>query len=235
MYLFRDQLNFSSEEISSLENISIFTCLVYVKNWIKCSIASDAPHNDLLLMKDLKRYAKINDIVSTRAIEKFSDHLWYLGSELVILSLFSDKVPDDIKHRMFDKMKMLDSGKWDDRCQRLIDSKNLFKKNLDELVGPSSMMALKSLQLDIDFMFKNDVHEWKNLNDYKAAQKTVNSIQVVNDNAERTLKLMTDFNESLTTNEGKKQQTIQVIEDHRKRVPNTKKSTLLKYKKRRFE
>lgn len=84
-------------------------------------------------------------------------------------------------------------------------------------------------------MFDNDVSDWKNLDEYVAAKKTVDELPVVNDCAERTLKLMTDFNESLTSNEPKMQQAIQVIEDHRKKIPNTKKSVLSAYKKHCFE
>lgn len=235
MYLFRKQLNFSQSEVKKLKDICLFTCLIYVKNWIQCCIASNAPHNDLLLMKELGCYSKINKVISESAIDKFNDHLWYLGSELVVLSLFSDKVQDDVKRRMFDKMKALDNGQWTERNLRLKDSTNIFKKNLDDLVSASSMTALKSLKLDIKFMFDNDVSGWNTLDSYKAAKKIVDSLQVVNDCAERTLKLMTDFNASFTTNESEMQKAIQVIEDNRKRIPNTKKSVLSAYKKHRFE
>lgn len=60
-------------------------------------------------------------------------------------------------------------------------------------------------------MFDKDISEWKRLDSYKTAKKTVDSLHVVNDTAERTLKLMTDFNECFTTNESEKQNAIQVI------------------------
>lgn len=75
-------------------------------------------------------------------------------------------------------------------------------------------------------MFKNDVSEWSNLESYNTAKKIVDSLKVVNDVAERTLKLMTDVNGSLTNNEDEKQRAIQVIEDNRKRVPTTQKFVL---------
>lgn len=53
------------------------------------------------------------------------DYLWYVVSELVALSLFSDKVTGVVNHSLFEKMKMLD----------------IFRKDLDDLVDESSMSA----------------------------------------------------------------------------------------------
>lgn len=202
---------------------------------MQCCVASNAPYNDLVMIKELKHYSVINQKVSKLAIAKFEDHLWYLGSELVVLSLFSDKVTDLVKRRMLEKMKTLDEGQWTTRNWRLLDSSEIFEKDLDDLVDASSMSALKSLKIDIQFMFDNDVADWKNLDSYKSAKTIVDSLQVVNDCAERTLKLMTDFNDSFTSKEPEMQRAIQVIEDNRKRIPSMKKSVLSSYKKHSFD
>lgn len=212
----------------------MFICLIYVKHWTQVSSTSNAPHNDLLLMKDLKRYSAINEPISTLAILKFKEHLWYLGSELVVLALFSDNVADCVKNRMFKKMKKLDRNEWTERNWRLLDCTDIAKKDLGDFVDGSSMAALKSLKLDIQFMFNHDASHWKNLEEYKTAKKIVDSLPVVNDCAERALKLATDFNESLTSSETEKQRTIHVIEENRKRLPNAKKSVMTSYKKHSF-
>lgn len=235
IFLFRHQLHLSKAELKHLKNICLFICLIYVKHWIQCCSASNASYNDLQLMKELERYSAINKDISSSAILKFKEHLWYLGSELVVLSLFSDKVADSVKNRMFGKMKILDNGQWTQRNWRLLNSTDICKKDLDDFVDASSMTVLKSLNVDIQFMFENDASDWKNLDSYRTAKNIIDSLFVVNDCAERTLKLMTDFNESLTTKEPEKQRAIQVIEDNRKRIPNTKKSVLSAYKKHSFE
>lgn len=202
---------------------------------MQCCVASNAPYNDLLFIKELERYSAINKKVSEFSFHKFKEHLWYLGPELVVLSLFSNKVTDIVKRRMFEKMKKLDKGQWTKRNWRLLDSSDIFEKDLYDLVDASSMSALKSLKIDIKFMFESDVSDWKNLDSYKSAKTIVDSLQVVNDCAERSLKLMTDFNESLTSNEPEKQRAIQVIEDNRKRIPSMKKSVLCSYQKHSFK
>lgn len=65
------------------------------------------------------------------------------------------------------------------------------------------MTVLESLRLDIGFMFENNVRAWENLEEYKTAKQIVDSFKVVNEKAERTLKLMTDVNDSLTNSRTK--------------------------------
>lgn len=76
MHLFRQQLNFSKSEIKNLKDIYLFICLIYVKNWIQCCIPSNAPQNDLQLVKELERYSKVNNAISMLASDKFNNHLW---------------------------------------------------------------------------------------------------------------------------------------------------------------
>lgn len=232
IFLFRDQVNLTDSELINLEEFCVFACLIYTKSWIQCCVTSNSPTNDLDLLKSLNRYERINAKIANCAIEKFKNHLWYLGSELVVLSLFSEKVEDTVKSRMFEKMKSLDNKQWTERCYKLTFDKRIFKKELFDFVGPSSMTVLKSLKINIDFMFQNDVNNWKHLDEYRKAKEMVDSFKVVNDTAERALKMMTDFNQSLTHNEDDKQSAIQVVEDNRKRIPNLKKSVLSSYTRR---
>lgn len=231
IFLFRDQVILCDLE-TNLEQFCLFACLIYTKSWIQCCVPSNAPFNDLKLLKDLNRYSRINAEIANCAIEKFQDHLWYLGSELVVLALFSNKVNDNVKARMFRKMKLLDDEQWTERNRKAIFDDSIFKKELHNLVDSSSMTVLKSLKINIDFMFQHDIKNWRHLDDYKSAKQMVDSFKVVNDTAERALKMMTDYNESLTLNEQKKQSAIQVVEDNRKRVPDLKKSTLSSYSRR---
>lgn len=73
------------------------------------------------------------------------DHLWYLGPELIVLALFSDKVNTTEKRQIFQKMKKLNDGKWAERKKKLEDHTEIEKKNcailsnlLYDCVGKSS-------------------------------------------------------------------------------------------------
>ena len=62
---------------------------------------------------------------------------------------------------------------------------------------------------------------WKERLDYNDACKTVHALKVVNDCAERAVRLATDFNEVLTKSDQQRQLLYQVVEHHRKLVPTT--------------
>ena len=59
-------------------------------------------------------------------------------------------------------------------------------------------------------------------------KKFVTNLLVCNDPAERGIKLISDYANSLTKNEEDRQQLLQVVEWHMKMYPDTKKSTLSK-------
>ena len=173
IYLFRHQLDLTQSELEQLKDICLFISLVYAKPWIQCCIPSNAPYNDLKLLKQLTRYSSINKRISENALSKFNDHLWYLGPETVVLSLFSSKVSDTDKQNMIDKMKLLDNEKWESRNWRLNICKDAVNKKLEDFVDSSSLTVLKSLQLDVDFMLNGNVIEWKNTEQYTTVKNVV--------------------------------------------------------------
>lgn len=121
MFLFRKQINLEKGQANNMKRMCMFAALIYVKHWSSCCVPSDAPYNDLELLKELHRYAMVDRAVSQLSIDKIKEHLWYLGSELVVLSLFSDKVANEVKHRMFERMTSMDNGHWTKRNWKLKD------------------------------------------------------------------------------------------------------------------
>lgn len=55
----------------------------------------------------------------------------------------------------------------------------------------------------------------------------VQQLKVVNDTAERSIKLIEDYNSIITKNEDQKQFLLQVVRNYRQKYPDSKKSTLL--------
>jgi hypothetical protein len=90
---------------------------------------------------------------------------------------------------------------------------------------PSSRFFFDALQLDL-FFLKEDIEKWSDHPNYQVAMKTVTALKVENDSADRGIALATAFNSTLTKQE-QKQYLFQIVESHRKRFPNPKKSTLL--------
>lgn len=104
IYLFRDQFKLTAAENRQLEEFCLFASHIYVKAWISCPIARDAPVNDMLLIKQIHQYSTINKTVSDIAMKKLENHLWYLGAELLPLCLFSDKISVEEKRQIVTAM-----------------------------------------------------------------------------------------------------------------------------------
>jgi hypothetical protein len=84
---------------------------------------------------------------------------------------------------------------------------------------------LKKLRINFDFLDVNP-SEWEENISYLNAKETLKNLHVVNDTAERGVKLMQDFNGLLTISEEQKEFVLRCVEDHRKQYPDCKKQTL---------
>jgi hypothetical protein len=230
IYLFRHQFHLTPAETRHLLEFCLFASHIYVRAWISCPVPCDAPVNDLLLFQQIVQYSTVSKQVSDAAKKKFVNHLWYLGPELVPLCLFSEKVFTEAKQKICEAM--LQCGEdWRNRGIKLQDSHNLENKELHELVAASSTSALRCLGVEVELLTMNPAG-WTDSPLYDKAKSVVDSIKVVNDSAERTVALMSSYNESITKNESEMQRLVQVVEDNRKRIPDYKKTTLKQYETR---
>jgi len=90
------------------------------------------------------------------------------------------------------------------------DVQHIFGKNLQlDLVGANSKNVFKKFNIPEDFL-KVKPNEWPNLQGYKKGKCIMHSLKVVNDTAERGVKLMQEYNHKFTTNEDQKQFVLQV-------------------------
>lgn len=71
-----------------------------------------------------------------------------------------------------------------------------------------------------------DPSEWMDDEDYIEIQQNLAKLQVVNDHAERAVKLFSDFNNKLTKDEKQKQYLMQVISKYRQNFPGISKTEL---------
>jgi hypothetical protein len=91
-------------------------------------------------------------------------------------------------------------------------------KTLSEFVTQRSLNLFTALKLGQDFL-SSDPETWNSREDYQHAKDTVAALSVINDCAERAVKLATDFNLALTHDEQQRQLIFQVVEHHRKQMP----------------
>ena len=70
-----------------------------------------------------------------------------------------------------------------------------------------------------------DLVDWKNGDAYKQGLKLVKHLRVINDTAEKELKLMEDFNKILTQRKSQKQFLLKVVTDQRRKISDCHKAT----------
>ena len=95
--------------------------------------------------------------------------------------------------------------------------------NISTFVGEDSRFFFKILRLDTEFLVK-PIEGWADDPGYVAGKEVVQSLSVVNDGAERVVKLANDFLHS--AHKEANLQTILQVENNRKAVPNQRKRNL---------
>lgn len=96
---------------------------------------------------------------------------------------------------------------------------------LDDFVTQRSKRFLSRLQIDDSFL-REDVSSWGDNLAFLEARRRLSRLKVVNDTAERAVKLMQDFNGLITAEEEQKQFLLRCVQEHRNLYPDCKKTTL---------
>ncbi|XP_022161359.1 uncharacterized protein LOC111027298 [Myzus persicae] len=81
--------------------------------------------------------------------------------------------------------------------------------------------------INTDFL-NDDPSTWDTQISYLHGKESACSLNVVNDTAERAVKLMEDFHGTLTKDDKKSGLLLQCIQEHRRLYPDCKKETLKK-------
>lgn len=203
--LFRNQLRdvYTPDQLENIYNLAIFISIFYSQAWLTCTSATNAPSNDLDLMKKfLKAESSIKlqkkhwptnflDLVSA-ARGKMENHLWYLSERLVPFALFSDIVTSSEKEKLR-KAMLKNQGPVTNTIQEMPHSNNLGSKTLRDFIGKDSWTMFKLLGINPDFL-NLSVDQWNVSTSYLHGKEVLSNLPVVNDAAERALGLATEMN-----------------------------------------
>ncbi|XP_025424335.1 uncharacterized protein LOC112693458 [Sipha flava] len=81
-----------------------------------------------------------------------------------------------------------------------------------------SWKLFQRFKISFNFL-REDPSTWKALDEYIQAKEILSALKVVNDTAERGVKLMEEYNEKFTKNEDEKQFILQVVREYRQQYP----------------
>ena len=210
-------------QMKQLERFVKFVSLVYCKWWIRCPLTASAPINDLELISEIENYP--DEVISEAALKAVKHHLWYLAQEMVPLALFSNDLSCVKKDQISKAIQNHNAVTLTNRHGTSfgkpnfpVVSKNQKNRSLSMFVGPDSLGFFRILRLESEFL-KYPSSEWSNRSSYQHAKKVVDAIQVVNDAAERGVKLASDYLDSAKIEENY-QNILQVVENNRHLKPN---------------
>lgn len=207
-----------------------FATLIYSTWWMTCSSATDAPWNDLMMFRSLLMYADVHPKISESALKAFKRHLWYLTEEMVPLALWSTKVPPAEQRALADRLLAMKPDAVVFQPQHRFGTgfgKPKFPQSvtlsttLADFVGNDSWFLFNILQLDSEFLTEAVV-DWPTCASYQASMINIQALNVVNDSAERGVKLSSDFLATAKSEEHY-QNVLQVVHSDRKRRPDIRK------------
>ena len=185
-------------------------------------MAARAPAQDLALFRSLVSYE--DEEIAREASKAFGRHLWYISEELVSLDLF------DVRTTLEEKSLIVTTFGRDgaeDPPKRISlgpDLTVLTRNTLSYFASSSSKFLVDAL--DPSNFLEVDPADWPERQDYQLARRRAESLKVVNDFAEWGVALIQSYSAILTKDEEQRQFLLQVIEEHRRRFPDVRKSTL---------
>ena len=184
------------------------------------------------------KYQTSNKAIATAVLDKLFGHTWYLNQCYAPFSLFSKKVSDLEKAEIALKLLKVKPPKEYSKGYpmpvplRELDLKDGLDLKLSEFVGTESLFMFDQLGFSKEWLGK-PVDTWKNYESFCKMETWVRNLKVTNDTAERGVKLVSDYCDSLTKDSDDLQNLLQVVEEHRREFPdvNVNKATLNKVKK----
>lgn len=92
----------TTHQQEKLKQFVVLLALCIVIWWLKCQSSSNSPQFDLCLYKIFPNYKAANLIFSSSTVKDFDRHLWCLTPEIIVLALFSNAVPQNVRRAVAD-------------------------------------------------------------------------------------------------------------------------------------
>ena len=234
MLLLQNQLELDDELFQKLQVFGDFVACFYVPNWLRAPLDAEAAVQDLTLYQSMLYYNKNDELppqeIAARVTNSMKRHCWYLTEELLPLCLCSKHVKPEEKERLALRLFQI--------YRRIMQVELMLQKpqfpvvfeetKLYDLLGERSTILFNRLQFtveDIQFL-RYFCTKWPQYESYLRLERTVSSLKVVNDAAERGIRLLEEYKDILTKDFGQRNLIMQCVEESRKNLPNFKKSTL---------
>lgn len=227
IFMLSERFELSEVEFSQVKKMANFIALFYTKTFLRSRIACFAPIDDFNFFKAMFWYKEECVDIANSALKSCSRHCWYLTEELVIIAIFNEDLScftrSLLARKLFNtpKPKSFIIGK--PKFPVFVSELPL----LSSLIGPRSwllfsLMGLTNCQTD---WLQLPPEYWGVLENYRSLKSFINRLEVVNDSAERGIKIISDYKDVCRNND-QLEYVIQTVEHHRQRVSSLDKNSL---------
>ncbi len=215
------------QQVPNIRAFANFITHIYTKWWLTCEKAVDAAWNDLTLYHHLQTYKTVDESIAASVIKTLERHCWYLTGEMLPLALFSSKVPTDDKRALASAILEHKPADLPMHVPQQCFGTGFGKPKFPTLLPTTSLGNLANTdcwfgmhQLHIDPAFLSlDVKEWATNAAFKKSDVNVRAMNVINDCAERGVKLTSDF-VAVARKEQHLQNVLQAVEHDHSQQPN---------------
>ena len=146
----------------------------------------------------------------------------YLSASEFALPLFGESLPLEEKATLAREILREETS----TSFRLARVKgDVHRKPLTSFVSPKSRALVVALGADDILGVSPEL--WSGMASYTRAKELVASLKVVNDCAERGVSLVQDYTNCLTRDEEQRQFLLQLVADHRRKLPKPTKASLV--------
>ena len=163
-------------------------------------------------------------------MDKINKHTWYLTDRFIPFCLFSELISDEEKQEialaLINVNPPLEYKGGKPEVVKLSTNENVVERyRLSQFIKSGSHYMFDVLGFDKTWI-DQPVANWRDYEGYLEAEKFVKSLLVVNDAAERGIKLISEYINKLTKDPDERQDLIQVVQYHRSVVGDDKKSSI---------
>ena len=222
----------SEEEKDQVARLAMFVGIYFGVWFLQCGLSSIAPYKTITTFEQMLNFSEIDIQLAFSVMESMRRHTWYITQQWVVVCLADTHCPEEERKAVATALAntprpdLFVPGKPDLPVEFWPESG--VRPSLASFVGQQSWLLPSLLKLtpeNMEWLFL-DVHQWHLMSGYRRFSEFVMKLLVVNDPAERGVKLIQDFI-STSTDEGLRQAKMISASEQRKKISiNISKSQL---------
>ena len=138
--------------------------------------------------------------------------MWHLAPETAALAFFDDEIGFESKKRMVKALDKIDTSENSVKKFEIFlnDVENFLTKGIENFILQKTRGFFDRFSIPMDFLQKDPL-EWGDDNSFQIGLEIIKKLKVVNDTAERGVKLMEDYNKILSRSPEEKQYILQKL------------------------